>query len=490
MSERRQVLKYIATAASVGLSALGAGSARSQCVSPAQSGLSADDAQADLRLLQLALAELHPGLTRYVTVAQIDAAFDAACAAMAAGGNRAQMVLLASQLCANVHCGHTWANPFNQRKDVLDEVFTRTDKLPLTLRWVEGHVLVTGSSVTRPAAGDELLAIDERPVSSLREAIVPLLRADGLHPGAMLKRLSQLNSGPNGGAMDRLFPLLFPPRNGRYSLTLRERGSGGPRVVDVPATSLEARDQVLAPPSTAWTFRIDGDTGLLTLPTFAFWQSDFKPEAFLQQTFDTLRGVPCLVIDLRDNEGGDDAIGHLLLRHLLKAPLQLPGFRRESAYERVPYGLARHLDTWDFGFFDRTGQVLRGPGRNWLMPDQPGMRIEPASKPYAGRILVLIGPQNSSAGFMLARAIQRSGAAVLLGQPTGGHLRGLNSGQLAWITLPASGVAVDIPLVASWTMEEARDGGVLPDVAVSPRWTDALAGIDTEMVAARAQLRT
>jgi hypothetical protein len=287
MRERRQILKYIATASSLGLSALGAGSSRSQCVSPAPSGLSADDVQADLRLLRRALAELHPGLTRYATVAQIDAAFDAAAAAVATGGTRAQMVLLASQLSANVHCGHTWANPFNQRRDVLDEVFTRTDKLPLTLRWVGGRVLVTGSIVTLTAADDELLAIDGRPMSTLREALLPLLRADGLHPGAVLKRLSQLNGGPNGGAMDRLFPLLFPPRNGRYTLTLRERGSGGLRVVDVPATSLEARDQVLAPPSTAWKFRTDGDTGVLTLPTFAFWQSDFKPEAYLQQTFST-----------------------------------------------------------------------------------------------------------------------------------------------------------------------------------------------------------
>jgi hypothetical protein len=180
----------------------------------------------------------------------------------------------------------------------------------------------------------------------------------------------------------------------------------------------------------------------------------------------------------------------MLLRHLLKAPLPLPALRRESAYERVPYGLARYLDTWDFGFFDRTGQARRGPGRNWLLPDQPGMRIEPVAKPYAGRTLVLVGPQNSSAGFQLARDIQRSGAALLLGQPTGGNLRGLNSGQLAWFTLPASGVAVDIPLVASLSMEDAPDGGVMPDVLVAPRWSDTVAGIDTEMEAACALLGT
>jgi hypothetical protein len=409
---------------------------------------------------------------------------------VAAGSSRAQMVVLASQLSASLHCGHTWVSPYNQRQDVTDGVFNRADKLPLTLRGVEGRVLVTGSAAAGVEAGSELLAIDGRPMTAVRDALLPLLRADGRHVGAQLKRLSQLDSGPNGGAMDRLFPLLFAPafsrEGGRYVLTLRERDSAAPRQVTVPAATTAERDRTLPAPSTAWSFRVERDTGILTLPTFAFWRSSFKPEAFLQQTFAALRGVPFLIIDLRDNEGGDDAIGRALLGHLLRAPLQLPGYRMESAYERVPYALARYLDTWDFGFFDRTGQVKKGPDRNWLLPDQAGARIEPVAQPYAGRTVVLIGPQNSSAGFLLARDIQRSGAATLLGQPTGGNLRGLNGGQLCWITLPASGVGVDIPLVAAVAEGNPPDAGVLPEVAAAPRWADAVAGADTEMRAALA----
>ncbi len=482
MHARRLALKTLALAPAVGF----IGRARGQ------TELSADDAQRDLRILKRALTELHPGLLRYTTLAQIDADFAAATAAVAGGSSRAQMVVLASQLSASLHCGHTWVSPYNQRRDVVDGVFQRADKLPLTLRWVEGRALVTGSAVTGRtgeagvAAGSELLAVDGRPAAAIRDALLPLLRADGLHEGAQGKRLSQLDSGPNGGAMDRLFPLLFAPQAGRYRLTLRERGSAAPRDVTVPATTTAERDQALPAAPTAWTFRVDGDTGVLTLPTFAFWRSDFKPAAFLQQTFAALRGVPFLVIDQRSNEGGDDAIGRALLSHLLRVPLQLPDTRVESAYERVPYVLARYLDTWDFGFFDRTGQVTKGPGRNWLLPDRPGARIEPQAAPYAGRTVVLIGPQNSSAGFILARDIQRSGAATLLGQTTGGNLRGLNGGQLCWINLPASGVGVDIPLVAAFTSGNPPDAGVRPDVAVLPRWADAQAGVDTEMQAALA----
>ena len=74
---------------------------------------------------------------------------------------------------------------------------------------------------------------------------------------------------------------------------------------------------------------------------------------------------------------------------------QLPGYRAESSCERVPFVLARYLDTWDFDFFDRTGQVNKGVGRNWQLLAKAGARIEPVAAPYSGRYVVLIGPQNS-----------------------------------------------------------------------------------------------
>lgn len=450
--------------------------------------LSAEDARRDLRILKRALTELHPGLYRYATAAELDAEFAAADAAVAQGSSRAQMVLLASRIAATVRCGHTWVNRVNQRKDVVEGVFQRADKLPLTLRWLEGRVLVTGSAAPGVSAGAELLAIDGRPVADVAAALLPYLRADGRHEGALAKRLSQLDTGPNGGAMDRLFPLVFPPATGRYRLSLREREGAALREVSVNAVSEAARDKALPPMAPQWSFRIDGGVAILTLPTFAFWNSSFKADAFLARTFTAIRNLPYLVIDLRDNEGGGDAIGRQVLAHLLSAPADLPGYRVESAYERVPYVLARYLDTWDFGFFDRTGQVKKGPGRNWLLPDQPGQRVMPVPVSYGGRTIVLVGPQNSSAGFLLARDLQRSGVATLVGEPTGGNLRGLNGGQLAWINLPASGVGVDIPLLAAFAQGEPPDAGVLPDVAVLPRFADAQAGVDTTLAAAFALL--
>jgi C-terminal processing protease CtpA/Prc len=110
------------------------------------------------------------------------------------------------------------------------------------------------------------------------------------------------------------------------------------------------------------------------------------------------------------------------------------------------------------------------------------------ARPFRGQVIALVGPQNSSAGYLLARDLKATGAALLMGEPTGGNLRGLNGGQIAWLTLPASGVAVDIPLVASFAPGDPPDGGVPPDVTVAPSWADAAAGVDTAMQAALRRL--
>lgn len=455
--------------------------------------LSAAQARADLALLRRGFDTLHPGLYRRATPADIDAAFTAANVAVADGTTQSGLFLLCSHIAAAVNCGHTWASHYNARQDMKQLLLAGRDKLPFTLRWVEGRALVTGSAVPEVPSGSELLAIDGRPVAAIAAALLPLLRADGQHAGAIGKRRAQLDSVASGGAMDWLFPLRFPPAGGRWTLNLREQPlqpAGLARDIVVPAISLAERQRSVPAPTRSWSFELDGDTALLRLPTFAFWNNEFKADAFLLRTFAAIRNLPYLVIDLRDNEGGDDAIARQVLAHLLRAPYETPAVRLESAYEQVPEDLLAHLDTWNRSFYDRRGRATPLPGGRWALPAPARVRVEPLATPYPGRSVVLVGPQNSSAGYLLARDMQRSGAAVLMGEATGGNQRGLNGGELAWLTLPASGVAVDIPLRAAFTLDDGEgappDRGVLPELPVTPRFEDAAVGIDTTLDAARA----
>jgi hypothetical protein len=478
--------------------ALAAGSAAAAHAADPPAPLGAEQAARDARILERALRELHPALTKYQDQASVDAAFarfqDRARSARSAGA----MYLAASELAAAIRCGHTWTNVLNQSGASKATLFDARDKLPLLLELVDRRWLVTASTDPAVAAGDEVLAIDEVPAAAMVARLLPYLRADGSSDG---KRLRQLSHGRGDySQMDILWPLLSPPDPAGYRLALRN-ADGDERDITVAATTLADRAAALAAaghrsPDPAWRFTIDGDTGLLVLPTFSFWNSQFDWSAFLDDAFDQLRtgAVPNLVIDIRANEGGDGAIGNRLLAHLLRAPLDYMPEQSISAYERVPYALARYLDTWNFDFFDRTGlvePVTDGPaaGSYRLMRASEERRIDPVPQPYAGRTFLLVGPENSSATFALARLAQRAGAATLVGQRTGGNQRGLNGGELAWVTLPNSGVAVDIPLLAAAWTAQTPDASVDPEIAVPASFDDRRAGRDTEMEAVRRLIR-
>lgn len=174
----------------------------------------------------------------------------------------------------------------------------------------------------------------------------------------------------------------------------------------------------------------------------------------------------------------------------MRTPFRYESDQSITSYERVPYILVRYLDTWDYSFFDRTGKVrpvTSGPQASELevIERAKGARIVQATAtPYAGKVVLLVGGENSSATFQFTRLAQDAKLATLIGQPTGGNLRGLTGGELTWVNLPHSGVAVDVPLLATRYESDTPDRSVIPDIVVERRFSAQRAGIDEEMQAA------
>lgn len=459
--------------------------------SSAQNSLSSEQAKQDTRILKTALTQLHPALTKYLSQAQLDAAFSQFEIRGQAAENSGEMYLAATEMAAAIRCGHTWSNVLNQESGSKATLLETKDKLPFTMMLVANRWLVLASADSKVVAGDEILSINGMTATTMVKAMMPYLRADGSSDG---KRLQQLNHNRGDySQMDIVWPLLSPPKDKHYALVIR-KSTGKQVTVLVESTTLAKREKQLAqqgvkPASEQWTFRIDGNTAIMTLPTFSFWNSDFDWSTFIDNSFAELnaKNVPNLIIDIRLNEGGDGAIGGKILSHLLTKPFEFTSDQSTSAYERAPYKLAKYMDTWDFSFFDRTGQVEKitegtVSGKYRFLPNYHKVQIiEPLAKPYTGKTFILISAENSSATFQFALLSKQSAAATLVGQPTGGNQRGLNGGQLAWVVLPNSGVAVDIPLLASTYLSTTPDASVSPDISVQPSFEARAVGRDLEI---------
>ncbi len=453
--------------------------------------LTAEQAEQDVKILQRALTALHPALTKYRTQQEIDAAFVQFESRGKAARSSGQMYLAATEMASAIRCGHTWTNVLNQERGSKDTLLETADKLPFTMMLVANRWLVLASADASIAAGDEILSVNGMKADAMVSMMMPYLRADGNSDG---KRLQQLNHNRGDySQMDIVWPLLSPPKDGLYALAIRKL-SGQKISLTVKSTTLAIRAKSLAvqgikAASENWAFGIDGNTAIMTVPTFSFWNSDFDWAAFIDNAFAELQAkkIPNLIIDMRLNEGGDGAIGGKILTHLVKQPFEFTSDQSTSNYERAPYNLAKYLDTWDYSFFDRTGQVEKitagtATGKYRFLPNaQKRQTITPVAKPYNGKTYILISAENSSATFQFALLTKQSAAATLVGQTTGGNQRGLNGGQLAWVVLPNSGVAVDIPLLAATYKSTTPDASVIPDIIVKPSFEARAAGRDVEL---------
>ncbi len=452
-------------------------------------------AQSDVRLAKRALIELHPALNKYNTQAGMDAAF----ARFESRGNAARSVtdvyLAATELAAAIRCGHTWTNTLNQGGAVKNAMLESKNKLPLQMVTEEGRWLVIASADSALKRGDEILSINGHAAADVIKMMLPYLRADGSSDN---KRLRQLNHDRGATSMmDLVWPLLSSPVDGRYALRVRSADrrvetmsvaamTFAERRAALNAQGFIERDESSASDAAnAWTLVVRDDVAVMRLPTFSFWRSKFNWNQWLDDAFARLakEGVMHLIIDIRDNEGGDGAINRAILSHLVQAPFTWPETQAISAYERAPYALVKHIDTWDYGFFDRTGKVEKLGERRYVVAPKTrtDRTITPKSKVFAGKTYLLIGGENSSATFQLAYLAKLSGVAALVGQRTGGNLRGLNGGEIAWVTLPNSGVAIDIPLIASNPIEPQPDASIEPNVVVERNFASRVSGDDLEM---------
>ncbi|PKV10877.1 S41 family peptidase [Xanthomonas prunicola] len=480
------------------------------CVAPAASSapLLTSDSRlagpallADVDVLQHAYEALHPGLYRYATEQQVAQRFDALRTELGHGATLGQAYLAISRLTASVRCGHSFPNFVNQPEPIQHALFPGERLLPFHFRWLHGRMVVSRNGSDQPdlRPGTEVLSIDGVATAQILAALMTVARADG---GNDAKRIAQMEvqGFARIEAFDVYLPLLFPQMSADPVLQVRTPGATAQRTLRVHGIGAAQRN-AMAPQrardsaAPAWTLTMDSaDLAILRMPDWALYDSPWDWQAFLAHNFARLaeRQVPALVIDLRGNEGGLN-VGSVLLGYLGASEVAVSPMRQLVRYRRLPDALAPYVTTWDRSFRDWGARAVAYDTRFYTLdpPHTAAQRYLPLRAPhFNGRVFVLTSAENSSATFEFAQQLQRNGLATLVGQPTGGNLRGINGSAFFFLHLPNSQIEVDLPLVAQLPTSAQPDRGVLPDVPVDITAQDLQHGRDVEMDAVRALLRS
>ncbi|HMT39234.1 MAG TPA: S41 family peptidase [Thermomonas sp.] len=440
----------------------------------------------DMDILEAALA-LHPGLHRYLSPDDYAAALQRLRHAYRAETGLATRYLALSRFLAAIRCGHSYCNFFNQKTMVADALFDRPTRLPFHFAWVGDAMVVTRGFDTGLPVGSVVETLDGRSPVALRRQLMPYVRADG-HNDAKRVSLLEVRGDDAIETFDVFQGLLAPPADGVHRLLVRQP-EGASRRIEVAAIGLAARKAQIAVPTAAnapawtWTMREDG-IAVLGMPGWALWDSKWDWKAWLDERLDGLDGARGLVVDLRDNEGGDDC-GDRILARLIDAPFEPSRIEQRLRFQRTPATLDPYLDTWDDSF--RTLGVGAAPLEEgfYLRPGaRDALRIEPAGRRLRLPLRVLTSPVNSSATFQFASNVRALGVGKLVGRATGGNRRGINGGCFFFVRLPGSGIEFDLPLVGYFPTTPQPDAGLMPDIMAAPSVDDIAAGRDVALQAA------
>jgi hypothetical protein len=453
----------------------------------------------DMALLREILTSLHPGLYRYASPTSIDTGLKALDRDWATQDLRSRYLGLARFL-STIKCGHSYPNFFNQKTEIKKSLFDpeKPFRLPFAFRWIGDQMVVTENQTQNVwlPVGSVIKAVDGIKTSAILKRLLPFVRADGNNDGKRRALLS-LTGADVIETFDVFYGLVYgAPRSGSFNIHYRAPNSSRDVWADMKPLSWAERkafikqvDNSLSDaPIWDWTMRPDG-VAVLKMDGWALYNSQWKWQDWLNDRLDSLKGAKGLIVDIRENEGGEDC-GDVILARLAGKDIVRPKARRLVRYAKVPDHLNRYLDTWDSGFRDWSGDVERIDERFYLQKGAMADPVIPAKSPRMDvPMAVLTSPQNSSATFQFASLVRHTRLGALIGETTGGNQRGINGGAFFFARLPESGIEFDVPLVGFFPEGSTPpDAGLSPDILSRQSVQDITSGNDRPLNTAIAHL--
>ena len=311
------------------------------------------------------------------------------------------------------------------------------DRPALLVQPVEGKAIVVALAETEELLsvgikkGDEITLVDGSPVKEIIEKeLYPYISA----------------STPQARDREAYYRLLEGPRGSQVSLRVRN-SKGEMRNVVLTRQSEGISRPWTHPPLLEWRELSDG------LVYVAL--NSFRRETIVEQfdeIFGKIRQAKGVILDVRENGGGDSSIGYRIIGRLIDKPLKssrwktrqyMPAFRAWGSEEK-----------WYEGRHDS---------------------VEPrGEEPFLGPVAVLIGPGTVSAAEDFLIPLHASGRTTLVGERTAG-----TTGQPLTIRLPGGGSA--LICTKRDTYPDGREFvgiGIIPDVEAHPTQKDIATGRD------------
>jgi uncharacterized protein (TIGR03435 family) len=421
----------------------------------------------DLRIARQALEEGHPGIYRYTPKAELDRVFDDVAARLNHPMTALQLYRVLAPAIAQIKCGHTALAPSRAIElRLADEAV-----LPIEAAILGGRVYVARDfSDEGIPLGAEIQAINDVPIAEILQSMLAVVHGDGDSATAGPYRLSHRR----GFARQlSLIAGVQAPFRVRYSL------GGQSAQSTLSGQTLKAMD---GPSNDAdhvsWKMLDDGVTGLLKITAFAGDAGVFDG-AF--QELDR-RKATHLILDVRDNGGGEDEVGRRLFAYLADRPFR---YYRDLILNALSFRFLQFVPDRNALPANMADLAKSGSDHKYHFTANPNWGIQqPATPHFGGKVLVLMNGGSFSTTCEFLSMLHARGGATFIGEETGGGYYGNTSGITAKVVFPNSKLVLPVPLVGYYmAIDGTQQGthGIPPDYPVEYSMDDVLAGRDKAM---------
>lgn len=405
--------------------------------------LSREQAEFDIRALVYGLSEIHPDI--FSSIRQVDffRAINEAIESLPDSVTTMELYRRTAPIVAMIGDGHTNLNfPFN-------DVFTRELKrMPFLVDVLSDKSIICRASLDSIIpSGARILSINGMSAEEMVNAMLPYVAGEREH-----FKLSRV---------DHNFPalrhMLFPAD--AFEVVFLPAGAKKQQKVTYQATLFEeVKRRIPALTNTEdkppYSFEIDKAKNVAIMD-FREFSNVSQMERFADSLFQCLRNdnIGNLIIDLRNNGGGNSTVGDVLLRYISPKPFK----QMDKALVRIsPLTIKLTGDntlTPGFFFYETSPEKYIVPRKN-----EEGH--------YNGHVILLTSNNTFSSAGSFAWAFKECGIGTVIGEETGGM--NVCYGDILSYRLPVSGLVCSVSYKRFWQLhaDENDIHGTIPHVAV------------------------
>jgi C-terminal processing protease CtpA/Prc len=419
----------------------------------------------------------------------MDKAFDAAYQSINHEMTELEYYRIIAPVISKIGCGHTWIATTEATQQ---KIWENGKILPLKLKFLEREAYcIENNSLdsTSIQKGDRILSVNNYSIDSL------LILSNKFSPGDGFIDVGKWRILDN---VFNQFFTLYVGQSDEYRVKI-EKIDGQIKEIVVQPLSLNDTELISKRrypdrkekevKNVGLSFISNYSAALLRVREFSDWKlkgKEIRFEKELKRCFKKVDSskIENLIIDLRDNDGGNEKYGLLLFSYLADKPFI--GYKQID-FRATHFSFRKYSNVgWVEYMAFRT--ILRHKKINdstyLLTNDKATSTYKPNENSFEGRVYILTNRGSFSTTSDFTALVHSNKRGIFVGEETGGSYVGNTSNYTFLITLPNTKIKVNIPLARyqnNVTPGNNFGRGTIPDYKIHYSIDDIIHGIDKEM---------